>query len=273
MKNTNNTLIRIFVSVIAIPVIVAAGYFGKFYFLSFIILIACVSFFEFSRLSSRKDIFVNFFIGEISIIAIIFDFYFNYINPIVLLLAIPVLLMFFELWRNKGSALQNIATTIFGIVYLGLFPSTLISIREIYADYNQGGYLILSILFGIWLCDSAAMFLGMLIGKHKIFSRVSPKKSWEGTIAGFILGLSSLLISKLIVLDFLSWVDVIIIGIIVGAFGQIGDFVESLIKRDVAVKDSSNIIPGHGGLMDRFDSLFFVAPLTFIYLNISYILN
>lgn len=268
MKNINNTLIRIIVSVIAIPVIVVAGYFGKLYFLSFVLLISCVSFFEFSQLSIRKGIFANLFIGEISVIVIILNFYFNWITPVVLLLTISIVLMFFELWKNKGSALQNISSSFFGIIYLGLFPATLIGIREIYPDYTQGGYLIVSIFTGIWLCDSAAMFVGMLIGKHKIFPRVSPNKSWEGTIAGFVLGLTSMIISKLIVLDFLNWNDVVIIGIIIGALGQIGDFVESLIKRDVDVKDSSNIIPGHGGLMDRFDSLFFVAPLIFTYLNI-----
>ncbi|MBN2571071.1 MAG: phosphatidate cytidylyltransferase [Ignavibacteriales bacterium] len=273
MKNINNTLTRIIVSLIAIPLIITVGYFGKFYFLTFIVLISCVSFFEFSQLSSKKGIFLNLVMGEISIIAIILNFYFNWLSPVILIIAIPIVLLFCELWRNKGSALQNISSSLLGVFYLGLFPATLIGIREFYADYNNGGYLIISIFVCIWLCDSAAMFIGTLIGKHKIFPRVSPKKSWEGTIAGFIFGLGGMLICKIIILDFLSWNNIIIMGLIIGALGQIGDLIESLLKRDANIKDSSNMIPGHGGLMDRFDSLIFASPLVFIYLSYSHLFN
>ena len=109
--------------------------------------------------------------------------------------------------------------------------------------------------------------MGINFGRHKLFPRVSPKKSWEGAIFGFIFSVGAMILAKVLVLNSLSWTNVLIIGIIIGTIGQIGDLVESLLKRDSEVKDSSSIIPGHGGFFDRFDSLLFSAPAIWIYLN------
>ena len=175
-----------------------------------------------------------------------------------------------ELFRNSGSAILNIGSSLLGILYLGLFASTLVFIREYYSgnayEYSEGGYLIISIMASIWICDSAAFFLGSAFGKNKLFPRVSPNKSWEGAIAGFLFAITAMIAAKAIVLDQLSLTDAVIIGFIVGTIGQMGDLVESLIKRDAGVKDSSQLIPGHGGIFDRFDSLLFTAPAVYAYL-------
>jgi phosphatidate cytidylyltransferase len=146
-------------------------------------------------------------------------------------------------------------------------------IREIFSQsellYSEGGYLIISIMIAIWVCDSAAFFIGSAFGKHKLFPRVSPNKSWEGAVAGFVFAIVSMIAAKAIFLDILTLTDSIIIGTIVGTVGQIGDLVESLVKRDAGVKDSSAIIPGHGGIFDRFDSLLFTAPVVYIYLHFT----
>ncbi len=110
-------------------------------------------------------------------------------------------------------------------------------------DYTQGRIVIISIFASIWICDSAAFFGGTALGKHKLFPRVSPNKSWEGAIFGLLFAVIAMVISKAIFLDFLSWFDVITIGLIVGIIGQIGDLIESLFKRDAGVKDSSGLIP------------------------------
>jgi phosphatidate cytidylyltransferase len=153
---------------------------------------------------------------------------------------------------------------------MGIFGSTLVGIREFYPDinglYNNGGYLIISILATIWICDSAAFFGGTALGKHKLFPRVSPKKSWEGAIFGFVFAILAMILAKNIVLDFITLKDAIVIGFIIGTLGQIGDLTESLLKRDAGVKDSSNLIPGHGGIFDRFDSLLFSSPIIYLYL-------
>lgn len=179
-------------------------------------------------------------------------------------------MLIIELFRNYGSAILNISTTLLGIFYFGLFGSTLVGIREFYPNidglYNNGGYLIISIFASIWICDSAAFFGGTALGKHKLFPRVSPKKSWEGAVFGFVFAILAMILAKYLVLDFLLLKDSIAIGFITGTFGQIGDLAESLLKRDAGVKDSSGLIPGHGGIFDRFDSLLFSAPLIYLYL-------
>ena len=182
------------------------------------------------------------------------------------------MLFLIELFRKKNSAIFNTGSTLAGIFYIGLFSSALIKIRELYNIssfiYDRGGLIIISLLLTIWICDSAAFFIGSPFGKHKLYPRISPNKSWEGAIAGFVFSIFTVIALKSIMLDFLSWRDIIIMGVVVGVFGQIGDLIESLIKRDANVKDSSSLIPGHGGLFDRFDSLLFTAPIIYLYFHL-----
>ncbi len=264
----SNTTTRIIVSVIAIPAIVLACYFGEYYFFAFVIGIGIISYYEFWLFVKNKDINANLIIGIISVGVIITNSYKSFIGYYPLLITILLLLTIIELFRDKKSAIINLGTSLLGILYFGLFASALLSIREMYqVDYTQGGLLIISIFASIWICDTAAFFGGTALGKHKLFPRVSPNKSWEGAIFGLLFAVIAMVISKAIILDFLSWFDVITIGSIVGIIGQIGDLIESLFKRDAGVKDSSGLIPGHGGIFDRFDSLLYTAPALLLYIK------
>lgn len=264
----NNTATRILVSVLSIPLILLASYYGGFFFLIFVSVIGAVAFYEFSGMVQHKNAYTGTLIGVFSVLAFIADAYFNFFDFKTVATSIIVILFFYELFRNKESAIFNIGSTLIGIFYIGLFASTIIEIREYFKyDYENGGYLIISILAAIWICDSAAFFVGKSIGKHKMFPRVSPKKSWEGAIAGFVFSILAMITAKYLVLSFFSLFDAVIIGTCVGVLGQIGDLIESLLKRDAGVKDSSNIIPGHGGVFDRFDSLLYTAPVVYLYLN------
>jgi phosphatidate cytidylyltransferase len=249
---SNNTGKRTLVALIAIPFLLAVSYYGGIPFLLFSLLIGLVANYEFLKMSTVKEIFANGIISSLMIILLVLNTY------------------YLVLYRNKASAINNLGATFLGVFYIGLFSSSLVAIREFYQnplEYDQGGLIIIAILFTIWICDSAAYFLGLAYGKHRLFLRVSPKKSWEGAIAGFVFSIIAMIAAKVIIIDFLSWVDVIAIGFIVGIIGQYGDLVESLIKRDAGVKDSSAIIPGHGGIFDRFDSLLFAAPFVYLYLK------
>lgn len=266
-----NTAVRILVSVFAIPALVLLSYFGGVYFLSFVLIIAGISFYEFSVMAKLKGANVNINLGLIAVIFLILNQYRFFFSQYHFLIGFFVVLLLFELFRNNGSAIQNLGATLLGVFYMGVFGSALIGIREYYPNvnglYGQGGYLIISIFATIWICDSAAFFGGTALGKHKLFPRVSPKKSWEGAIFGFVFAILAMILAKNIVLDFLSLKDVIVIGFIIGTLGQIGDLTESLLKRDAGVKDSSNLIPGHGGIFDRFDSLLFSSPIIYLYLT------
>ncbi len=266
----SNTAVRIIVSVIAIPLILMIAYHGKWYFTTFILAISLIAFYEFSFFARAKNSFVNLPLGLAGIALIILNQFKLFIDFRLLLISWFLILLVYELFRNKQSALLNLGLTSFGLLYFALMGSSLISIREFYSDseqlYNQGAFLIFSMLGTIWICDSAAFFSGTAIGKHKLFPRVSPKKSWEGAIFGFVFAILSMILFNRIFIEFLSIETSIGLGIIIGLFGQIGDLVESLFKRDAGIKDSSDLIPGHGGIFDRFDSLLFSAPFVYYYL-------
>jgi phosphatidate cytidylyltransferase len=210
---------------------------------------------------------------------------------LIVLLAAVMVLALAELFAGKGPALAGITSTITGIVYVSLFFGTFIGLREIFVAgdfpayrwipgaaaggteavwaevYGWGGYTAISILAVIWICDTAAYHTGMAVGRRKLFPRVSPNKTWEGAVAGFAAAIASAVAAKYLVLGYLRVSDAVVIGLIVGTLGQAGDLFESLLKRDAGVKDSSNILPGHGGVLDRFDSLLFVAPAAYVYLD------
>jgi phosphatidate cytidylyltransferase len=210
---------------------------------------------------------------------------------LILLLAFIPLVLIGELFRGKEQPLHNVAVTIMGVMYVGFFFGTLVGLRELFvpADfpvyahfsvigaavpeeiastiYRWGGWTVLAFFVAVWVCDSAAYFSGRAFGRHKLFVRVSPNKTWEGAIAGFAGAIAAFLIMKAIALPYLTVLQSLICGALVGSFGQLGDLAESLLKRDAGVKDSSSIIPGHGGMLDRFDSIMMASPVLFLYLD------
>lgn len=267
----SNHSARLIVSVLAIPLILAAIYFGKFFFLILILGISLISFKEFSTFVKNRRTFTSTLLGMLFILFFLLNIYFKILEDVFPLFAALVLLVsIVELFRNKESAINNIGATLLGALYFGLAGYSLIGIREYFPErlfYIQGGWIIIAVFISIWVCDSAAYYIGTAFGKHKLFPRVSPKKSWEGAIAGFLFAVIAFVIMKYIFLDFLSWGTIVAFGIITGIIGQIGDLFESLLKRTAGVKDSSNLIPGHGGIFDRFDSLFMTAPFIYVFLK------
>ncbi len=268
----SNLLTRVLIALVGIPLILFITLKGKFFFLGFVILISILATFEYYQLIMRKNLSPVVIVGLISIFLIDLIFYFGKIQLLIPLIILTVLLSgLIELFRKpkfpEWSASSNFAVTLFPVFYIGLSFGTLIGLRELkWSNYFDGGILIISVLAIIWICDTAAYFIGKSFGKRKLYERVSPNKTVEGFVGGFIFALISSFVARYLVLDYFTWVDAIVVGVIVGIFGQLGDLVESLIKRDVGVKDSSNIIPGHGGVFDRFDSLIYVAPLVYLYI-------
>ncbi len=269
----SNTAVRIIVAIVAIPLILLLCYWGRIPFLVLISGIGVLAFLEFTKFSGNKGVVPKYFFGGISVELLILNAYFDFTKTEILIAAIVVFAVIIKLFEEQGSALNDLGNLLLGILYTGLFSSFLINIRELYPQefftYERGGFIIISVLATIWICDSAAFFIGTAIGKHRLYERISPKKSWEGAIAGFVFAIVTMIVAKYIVLDFLSWFQIIGLGVIVGLFGQTGDLIESMFKRDAGVKDSSSVIPGHGGIFDRFDSLLFSAPVIYIFLIYS----
>jgi phosphatidate cytidylyltransferase len=219
---------------------------------------------EYLRFWHRKDIYPH-------TLAVLLP---AYAIPLLIYYEVPLLLPFsiffffvcllsvmrFPGARYKPNFLAECAAAIFGIIYLSLLPSSLILLRKI------GFTIALMPLILTWLYDTFAYLVGTAIGKHPLSKKVSPKKSWEGTLIAFpILLPCTYLLSKLWVPSF-NCLDIVLVSLGIGVMGTIGDLFESGMKREVNLKDASKIFPGHGGFLDRMDSLIFNIPFFYLYL-------
>jgi len=187
-----------------------------------------------------------------------------------ILLSVPFIFFVFigELFRKKSNTLKNGAITLLGLVYVAL-PFSLMNFIVFTQTSDNSFYpwILVGILLIIWVYDSIAYVSGSLLGKHKIASKISPAKSWEGLIGGTIFAVIMGIVNAVLFqeIDIFNWIVIALITVI---FGTIGDFFESKIKREIGIKDSGNILPGHGGLLDRFDSLLFAIPIIFVWLSL-----
>lgn len=187
-------------------------------------------------------------------------------------LAFPLILLFlpfiFELYRKSKTPFVNIAYTIFGVFYITL-PFAMLYHIGFYNDHqftSEFSYaLIWGFFFILWSNDTGAYLSGKYLGKHKLFERISPKKTWEGSVGGAVLSIVVAYVCSMY-FDEITSKDWIIIALITVVFGSLGDLVESMLKRSLNIKDSGNILPGHGGILDRFDGLFLSIPFVYAYL-------
>lgn len=200
----------------------------------------------------------------------VFDFGFDTFSLIcgiyfvVYLLARPVM----QLYTKEKKPIVNLALSYMGLVYICLPLMLMVTMRNL---FHQGEYIVLAMFIMIWLSDTGAYCVGSLIGRHKLFPRISPAKSIEGFVGGVVFAVGVAFILKYCFGEYytgLSLLKLCGMGLIVAVFSTWGDLVESLTKRSLGVKDSGNILPGHGGMFDRIDSLLLAAPATFFYMLI-----
>jgi len=197
-----------------------------------------------------------------------FSFSYDWLNILPVILPLPLLFLPFivELFRNQNTPLVNIAMTIVGIFYIA-FPFSLLNLLNGEEKIHFLGFpAVLTGYFIItWFYDTGAYLYGKQFGKHKLFERISPKKTWEGTIAGAVVALLTALGLSLLIPEFLM-IDWFALSLLVVVFGTFGDLVESMFKRSQNIKDSGSILPGHGGILDRFDTILISAPFVFLYI-------
>ena len=186
---------------------------------------------------------------------------------LVLYIILLLPLMFIcELFRKSATPIANIATSLMGVVYVAMPLSLLLFIPLLLGGGEWKPWTLLFYIFIIWANDVFAYLFGITLGKHRLFERISPKKSWEGFVGGLIGAMGmGYLAATIMGGDHIEWIGMALIAAITGVFG---DLVESLFKRSVDVKDSGQVIPGHGGWLDRFDALLLSVPFAFIYLVI-----
>ena len=261
---------RIIVALVGIPLLVFLIWQGTWYFFALILVITIGGQIEFYNTAKNKKIDAQYMPGISAAVLTLLAVQTGGNSRIIAVLVLLILFIFiFELFRKKSSAIINTAVTILGIVYPGLFLAAILFLRNNVERLNissAAGFM-LTLFVSIWACDTFAYFVGKPLGKHRLFERVSPKKSIEGALGGLFGSILVFLTAHYMDWYYISFSMALLSGIIVGIFGQTGDLIESWFKRDSGVKDSSSILPGHGGFLDRFDSLIFVSPLFyFIYL-------
>jgi phosphatidate cytidylyltransferase len=183
----------------------------------------------------------------------------------------PFVILAIALFTRKDNAIQSAMFTIGGIMY-AVLPFALLNQTVFYNNFDKTRdyfqpELILGIIFLIWSNDTFAYLGGSLFGKNKMIERVSPGKTWEGTIIGVLItfALSFTFNGLIFKLENNSWP---ILGILIPVLATIGDLVESKLKREAGIKDSGSIMPGHGGVLDRFDSLIFVSPFVYVFFKL-----
>ena len=225
---------------------------------------------EYTEILKHKGFLPSFKIMVIS--ALLFGFVaynklFDFVPLVIIITALASLM--WVLFRGKQPYIANVATTIFGVLYCGWFPLHLLMLRQIGdtspcgIPYPIGASFCILILFTVSVTDIFCYFVGCKFGKHKLAPVISPNKTIEGSIGGTVM---CLLFAVIIGMPVgLTWYHAVILGILIAAFAQIGDLCESMIKRDAGVKDSSNILPGHGGLMDRMDSYLLTFVIVYYY--------
>lgn len=282
----NNLTTRTLSGAVFVAILVSGIIIGYETYLLLMLIIIGLTLNEFFNMVKESGVAPNFSLGLIAGLGTFISFFvfaFGGYQDVVYL-AFPLLIyigiFISELFRNKSNPFTNVAMTLLGVFYIAI-PFSILNFLVFLQFSNLDGvifdyYYILALFILVWTNDTFAYLTGMAIGKHKFFERISPKKTWEGIIGGivFTAGMSVALfylyphVAPLGKLGFSGltlqvWVG---LGVVVSIFADLGDLVESMLKRSLGIKDSGNIIPGHGGMLDRFDAILLAAPAAFVYL-------
>lgn len=260
-----NFLKRLISALVLLPPVILLVYKGSIYLqilVGLVVLLCSIEYYK--MLGFRSYDFVFAIIFTLLIYIGVFSLSENVIYWITLLLIIAGLYILFSLKEVKDAS-ARLGYLFTGMIYIGLFPSFIPLIREY--DKENGFYYLFTFLSVIWLSDTFAYFAGKTFGRHKLYEMISPKKTIEGSVGGVIGGILGVYIISLFFQKSPSINFVLLVGVLVNLIGQAGDLFESMFKRDKGIKDSGDLIPGHGGMLDRVDAIIFSAPIMYLILR------
>jgi phosphatidate cytidylyltransferase len=231
-----------------------------------IALIASLALYEFLVLGRRKGYAVPIVLSILVMLFIVLAFV---LEPISVEMGVFLTLLIIPAWYvfRRGTlddALQSSAIAIMATLYVGMLGGSLIRLRNDFPN-EIGPKLVFFLLLVVWLGDAGAYYVGKQFGRHKLAPRISPKKTIEGGIGGLVVAIITAVVIHFTFFPQFPLVHAIIAGVVLSIAGVIGDLAESMWKRSAAVKDSGTLIPGHGGFLDRFDSIFYTAPILYVY--------
>jgi len=255
---------RVISSLVIIPILLAAVWFGDPWISIIAAFFALLGAFEFYKLADTAGWQPFSILGIVFVLLFLLNTHSEDGRTTPLLISGAVVLPLIRvLWcSNKEKAFINWAWTIGGIFYIGWTMSHFILLREL----GDGRSWVLVVLLVTFASDSVAFLVGRTWGRHRMTPSISPGKTWEGAIGAVIGAVAAMAIMALATgLDRFGYVLLIPLGFLISIFAQIGDLVESMLKRDAGVKDAGKLIPGHGGVLDRLDSLIFTVVLVYYY--------
>ncbi len=257
---------RVITALWGIPLLIAAVWFVKPlpWFTILVAIWGLLAVFEFYKMTAVAKVPPLTYFGLIWTLLFILSPHFHYdlLIPLLLTSAVVVSLILLLLRPQREGAFVSWTWTMAGILYVGWLLSYLVALR-----LDAGRNWVFFALFTTFASDTTAFFVGRVLGRHHLAPRISPGKTWEGTIAGVF---GAIIVSLLFILptplhlDLRYW-QAIPLGLLVSIFGQLGDLVESLFKRNIGVKDSGKSLPGHGGFLDRIDSIVFAGMVVYYY--------
>lgn len=280
-----NLIQRLITGTVFVVVLVGGIMWNEWSFFGLFLLITILGLWEFYRLSAHVPAapwrIYGTAVGALIFAGFFFKQYYGLNSTLLGLIPFLFLPFFFELYTKSDKPFTNLAYTFMGWIYVAL-PFALWSLVvaphhlllessylpvKYFPEYN--GKILLGFFIILWTSDSLAYVCGRLFGKHKLFERISPKKTWEGFIGGMIFTIAAAWIVWYF-LQTLPVMDWMIMAGIVAATGTLGDLTESMFKRSIGIKDSGNILPGHGGILDRFDAVLLASPFVTTYLLLRY---
>ncbi len=262
---------RVLTSLLGAPIVIGAVYLGGWFFAALMVLVGLLAQWDVYGLAEagghRPLKSVGLAVGALVIGRTLWAG----AVPLAVLLLLAAFIA--ELWR-RGDApagpVPNLGALLLGVFYPAVLVGYFVELRVGSAatlGEADAFLLTVTVVMAIWAADTFAYFAGRAFGRRPLFPRVSPKKTWEGS-AGGVLGAAALVaVMKAALVPALGWADVLALGVICGAVGQLGDLAESLLKRSVGAKDSGTYLPGHGGMLDRIDAMLVAIPVAVLYLE------
>lgn len=259
---------RLFTALVGIPLLILLILYARApLLLSVVMLASLLALYEYYLLTQTRVAGAFAWTGYLIGAGILLSSYFNGASVLVMLPSAAALILMTALFSpgDRKPALETTAFTLFGAWYVCGLMGYLVDIRMIDSGSRLGAHLLMMLFVIIWANDIFAYLAGKSVGRHALAPQVSPKKTIEGAVAGFVFGIAAAIMYARFLIPQLTWIHAGILGGLVGAASQIGDLCESLLKRSAGVKDSGNLLPGHGGVLDRIDSLLFGAPAMYYY--------
>jgi phosphatidate cytidylyltransferase len=269
----SSIVLRVLASVVFIPCFIVITQRGGYHFLALIDIVIFIGMWEFYAMMEAKGIRPYKGIGIVCGLALSWYMFFQggvYANMF-LTLALMAIMSLELARRDTTMAVYHVATTILGVIYVGFLSSHIVLLRELPLQtgnaYATGSSFVFLAFVVTWASDTGAYFVGTLLGRHPLLPRISRNKTREGAVGGVLFAILGALVARYTFAPYMDLWQAVLLGILGSVVGMAGDLVESMLKRDVDVKDASETIPGHGGVLDRFDSLLFTAPLIYYILK------